>query len=103
MSLPCSRCHENPSLQRENGCVEDSPIPDRWQVGEYKFQRCPGAIVTKDSMYCIRIYNWMMRNQLPGNLPWDEQSIKFAEAMDLIAAEIGKMEEAAAERLRKKY
>lgn len=104
LNLDCDRCQGNPRLKIENGCFKDSPIPDRWQIGEHTFQRCPRKLVTRRSIAYIKAYNWMLRNQLPGNKPWDKQSAKFIEAMDVIELEIYKDQKEEIENLkRQKY
>ena len=101
IDLPCAHCHTDPQLQRQNGCLTDSPIPDRWQIGKYTFQRCPGQLVTRQSADYIKAYNWMKRNQLPGGLPWDQQSVKFLQAMDVIEAEIVRQQKEEMERAKR--
>ena len=88
LNLQCGRCHENPRLQIENGCKRDSPVPDRWQIGEYTFQRCPGSIVTRQSYEYIAAYNWREKGFLPNPGGWMEQPAKFVEAMGIIEREI---------------
>lgn len=98
---PCEHCQQNPATMKENGCQEDSPIPDRWQIGKYFFQRCPKTLVTPLSVECIRAYNWMKRKYLPGNLSWDEQTVKFNEAISIIEFEVARIEKEEIERNRR--
>jgi hypothetical protein len=87
MKLPCGRCHKNPALQVENGCLEDSPIPERWEIDGSTYQRCPGTLILPESFEMLRAYFWLTRGFLPGGLPWDEQSNKLIEAFEVIDAE----------------
>lgn len=88
LNLPCAHCHKNPKLQIENGCLRDSPIPDRWQIGEFTFQRCPRKLVTRKSISYIKAYNWLQKGFLPSPGGWMEQSAKFINAMEIIEAEV---------------
>lgn len=92
LNLPCGRCQDNPALQKENGCLADSPVPDRWEIAGYKLQRCPGAIITRQSHEYIRAYNWREKHFLPNPGSWLEQPAKFIEAMGVIEREINRME-----------
>lgn len=99
LDLPCEHCPKNPKLQIENGCLADSPIPDRWQIGKHTFQRCPGTLVTRQSQMYKRCYNWM--NMPAGSYPsegtWLEQTSKFIQAMEVIRREIAAIDKARVE------
>jgi hypothetical protein len=102
-NLSCERCHENLNLQKENGCFEDSPIPDKWQIGNHTFQRCPIKVVTLQSYAYIRAYNWMQMGFLPNPGGWTEQPAKFIRVMDVIGTEISKDQKEEREKIKRMH
>lgn len=75
-------------MKIERGCVEDSPIPDVWQIGEYKFQRCPVKIVDQSVYELIQAYNFYKSGYLPNTGGWLDQSCKFIGSVQFIENEI---------------
>lgn len=86
--LSCKACNDNQKIDR--GCVEDSPIPERWQVGDNKFSRCPLSIVDIKAYWYIRAFNFMEKGLLPRNGGWLDQANKFMEGMSIIAVNLKK-------------
>lgn len=68
--------------------MTDSPIPDRWQIGNYTFQRCPGSIITRQSVEYLRAYQWRDKAFLPNPGGWMEQPAKLIEAFAVIDQEV---------------
>lgn len=87
--LDCKACNDNQKIER--GCLEDSPIPDKWEAGEHKFSRCPLKMIKQDSFWYIRAYNFMEKGVLPRAGGWLDQSNKYIEAMSCVIAEIGRI------------
>ena len=90
MDLDCRKCNQH---QREDhGYEKDSPIPKRWSVGEYSFQRCPLRVVTKQSKEYIEAYKLFKMGYLPRGGGWIHESQKFLDAMNVIETEVHKLE-----------
>ena len=84
--LDCNACNE---YQKEDrGCIKDSPIPGRWKIGKDEYQRCPLKLITEESKWWIRTYNFMEKGILPRAGGWMDQSNKFVSAMGLISREV---------------
>jgi hypothetical protein len=89
MELDCLNCSDE--QKRDKGCFEDSPIPERWQVEDYYFQRCPLKVITKQSREFLNAYRLFKLGYLPDSGSWRKQSYKYTEAMLLIDTEISKI------------
>lgn len=83
--LSCNNCDDNQKVDR--GCLEDSPIPGRWQIGDFVLERCPLSMISQESCWYIRAYNFMEKGVMPISGGWMEQSNKFVEGMSLIMCE----------------
>lgn len=90
MELDCRKCSDE--QKKDKGCFEDSPIPERWQVEDYYFQRCPLKIITKQSIDYLFAYKLFKNGYLPNPGGWRQQPKKFIEAMLIIDNQIKKME-----------
>ena len=90
LKLNCAACNEN--LKIDRGCEKDSPIPGRWIVGGYEFQRCPGKLVDLDIGLYIMAYNFYKNGIMMHGKGWGEESAKFIMAIQLIDAEISAIE-----------
>lgn len=88
LDLNCAACNE--ILKKERGCEQDSPIPDKWQIGEVSLQRCPLKAVDRRVFIYIKAYNFLQHGILPNTGGWLNQPAKFIEAMELIDYEISK-------------
>lgn len=86
LKLDCRRCSERQKLER--GCVDDSPIPGKWQIDDWHFQRCPVRLITQQSLEYIKAYRMFDKGYLPNPGTWLNQSAKFIEAMEIIEREI---------------
>ncbi len=86
LKLDCRKCTE--ILKIERGCTIDSPIPGKWQINEWIFQRCPVRLVTRQSVEYLRAYRMFDRGYLPNQGGWLEQPAKFIEAMEVIEREV---------------
>ena len=84
--LDCSACSKEQKIER--GCDEDSPIPDRWQIKDYKFKRCPVKLITSGSRWCINAYTFFDKGFLPNSKGWLEHSNKFIEMISIVRNEI---------------
>lgn len=78
-------------MKIDRGCVADSPIPDRWQIGDHKFQRCPKKEVSADIQVFIIAYNFFKQGILPNAGGWLNQSHKFLQAVQFIDAEVAEL------------
>jgi len=90
-SLDCRNCSEDEKVER--GCEKDSPIPDKWQIDEDVFQRCPLRLITRESLEWKEAFNFFKANFLPNPGTWQEQPVKFLEAMKFIDYEVQKVNE----------
>jgi hypothetical protein len=64
---------------------KDHPIPGRWQIGEWKFQRCPYQFIDKNVFWYIRAFNWMEKRFLPSGNGWLDLPNKLIEILDFIS------------------
>ena len=86
----CTKC--TPAMQAENGCEEDSPIPERWELDGETYQRCPVKLVTGQTWLAIRLYGQYKLGFLPVVGAVLDQSALFLQAIEIIQAEIAKWE-----------
>ena len=85
--LDCRTCTEE--QKKDRGCESNSPIPDRWQIGNEKFQRCPIKFIDNNAFWCIKAYNFLEKGILPRQGGWLDQANKFIEIMDFINSNRG--------------
>ena len=90
MELDCAKCSENQKLFY--GCEEDSVIPDKWQIKEWVFQRCPIKLITQETQQYIQAYNLLQLGAWPYAQGWFRNSNKFVEAVSIIDSEIKRLE-----------
>lgn len=92
MKLDCRRCTDQEKI--ENGCEKDSPLPGRWKLDDWEFQRCPKKLVKAQSYEYIRAYNFYKEGggwPNPGN--WPQQPLKLLQALDYIQIQADKRDE----------
>jgi len=89
LGLDCHRCSEAQKVER--GCVEDSPIPDKWQIDDWKFRRCPIKLITQQSYKYIEVYELYEKGVMPYGDGWLQHSTKFIDAMKIIQREVFKI------------
>ena len=80
--LDCRTCTRVQKLER--GCIQDSLIPEAWELDDWKFSRCPKKVVTRQSYEFILAYNFYKGGFLPNPGGWMQQPVKFIEAVMLI-------------------
>lgn len=85
MGFDCAACKEAQKV--EYGCEQDSPIPDKWTLYDYKFQRCPVKMLTPEVNQYIYAFNMMKIGFLPSPGGWAGQANKFLEAIQILATE----------------
>lgn len=85
-NLDCNACTKE--QKEDRGCISNSPIPGRWQLGDDKFQRCPIRWVKPEIYWYIKAYNFMEKGILPRIGGWLDQSSKFINAMNFINKEL---------------
>jgi hypothetical protein len=86
--LSCRNC---PKDQREErGCEFDSPIPGRWQIEDFVFQRCPVKITPRESFEYLQAYGLYKDGFLPSGNGWINESPKFIQAMLTIEKQLAK-------------
>lgn len=84
--LDCRNC--NDFQKQDRGCLEDSPIPQRWRAGEYESRRCPRKMTTTQSKEYINAYSLFKINPAPNGQGWINEAKKFIDAMNIIALEL---------------
>jgi hypothetical protein len=77
----------------DRGCKEDSPIPNKWKLGDYSFNRCPSSISTVSSKEYINAYSLWKENKLPNGKGWINESHKFIEAMFIINNQVSEIKD----------
>lgn len=88
LGLNCEKCNEFQKI--DHGYEKDSPIPGKWKIGDYSFNRCPLVIMDKRANWYITAYNFLKDGILPNDGGWLDQPNKFIEAMNFIESEINK-------------
>jgi len=89
--LDCQSCSEE--QKKDRGCIEDSPIPNRWEISGMFFNRCPLSIITEQSLEYLEAYKLFRMGILPYQRGWLHQSHKFVEAIKVIDQEILKLKD----------
>lgn len=84
--LDCRKCSDNEKI--EHGFEEDSPVKNKWQIGEWKFQRCPVQFVKRQSVAYMEAYPLFKLGVMPNGQGWLNESKKFLQAMHIIEKEI---------------
>lgn len=82
----CPRC--SPPEQKDKGCIEDAPIPRRWQIGGETYQRCPVNLITAFTVQLIKLHRQYERGFLPVAGGILDQSALFLQAVEIIQVEI---------------
>lgn len=82
----CSQCNEY--KQKDRGCIEDAPIPRRWQIGKDIYQRCPRNLVSPLTWFSIRVYQQYQSGFLPTAGGILDQSNLFLQIIEIIQAEM---------------
>lgn len=90
MGLDCKKCSEE--VKVINGCEEDSTMGERWEIGQYKFKRCPIKLATQDGLEYLEAYRFYKQGQLPCRDGWLDQTQTFVEAIRIIDGEVNKIE-----------
>ena len=80
--LDCRNCNE--FQKQDRGCLEDSPIPQRWRIGVHESNRCPRRIATIESCEYLVAYQLYREGNFPNGIGWINETNKFLEAMMLI-------------------
>jgi len=71
-------------MKRDRGCVNDSPIPGRWEVAGERYSKCPLKLITQTSYDLMQAY-WLFKEKfLPNGIGWLGESSKFLQAMQVI-------------------
>ncbi|MDP3790341.1 MAG: hypothetical protein Q8R48_08085 [Candidatus Omnitrophota bacterium] len=82
--------------------MQDSPIPDKWRIGDYNFQRCPVKEITLDISQYIRAYNFYKNGNLPNAGGWLDQTAKFIDVVELIDGEMNAIMQKHMENMKRK-
>lgn len=88
--LDCRKC--TPEQKADHGFCSDSPIPKKWQIGDWTFQRCPLTLVTQQSVEYLNAYPDYKKGVLPNGPGWMDETEKFMQAMRIIDREVKLME-----------
>lgn len=67
---------------------KDYPIPGRWQLGEWKFDRCPKCYVTENVQDWFIAYEMFKNGFLPNDGGWLKQSNKFIQVVTFLSTQI---------------
>lgn len=89
-------------MKLERGCEQDSYIPDKWQIGDHVFQRCPVKEITVDISQYIRAYNFYKDGHLPNAGGWLDQPAKFIDVIELISSEMNAIMQKHMENMKRK-
>lgn len=84
--LRCEKCSDG--QKKFNGCDEDSHIPERWQVREWSWQRCPIKLITETTSCFINAYSFLQKGILPYHQGYKRNSNRYVEAMQIIDKEV---------------
>ena len=60
---------------------KNHPIPGRWQIDNWMFDRCPKTYITENVEYWMKAYGMFQTGRDPRSGGWFEQSNKYVEAM----------------------
>lgn len=67
----------------------DHPLPGRWQIGEWKFRRCPKSTIDDPSIFeFIEAYNWLADGITPNGIGYLHEANKYVEAMSFIRTQV---------------
>ena len=80
--LDCRNCNE--FQKQDRGCIEDSPIPQRWRIGDQESRRCPMKMAKGEYAEYLKAYSLFTKQLLPNGNSWLNESNKFIEAMFII-------------------
>jgi hypothetical protein len=72
--------------------MESNVGPRRWQVGDIFLGRCPLKSVDTEAYYFVQAYNLFQQGILIDAGGWGCQSNKYIEAMNIIRAEVARIE-----------
>jgi len=84
--LDCRNCNEY--QKQDRGCIENSPIPQRWRIGDNSSSRCPLKIATRQSREYVSAYSLFKMNLIPNGKGWIYETKKFFDAMSIISSEL---------------
>lgn len=88
--LDCSKC--TPTAKVFKGCEKPVATKNRWKVNGVAYQRCPRAILTRQTWDYLRAHELFERNMLPNCACWIGETQKFLDAMQLIEIETIKID-----------
>lgn len=66
----------------------DHPIPGRWQLGEFEFDRCPIMYVSEDVSFWLQAYRMYQNGFLPSDTGWMKNPNKLIEIIQFIDVEM---------------
>ena len=67
---------------------KDYPVPNRWVIDKYEFNRCPKSNIDQDAYTWIRAYNLYKSGVMPNAGGWLDQTDKFISIMLFIDSKI---------------
>uniref|UniRef100_A0A6H1ZDA6 Uncharacterized protein n=1 Tax=viral metagenome TaxID=1070528 RepID=A0A6H1ZDA6_9ZZZZ len=88
--MRCEKCSD--SQKEIYGCEKDSTYPDKWQVRDLTWQRCPVKLVTIETHLFLEAYSYLQKGILPYNTGYKRNSNKYIEAMRIIETEVKRIE-----------
>lgn len=91
MGLSCAKCSDG--VKELNGCEKDSTMGDRWEVGPYKFARCPLKVITSEGTEYVEAYNFYKANSWPVAGGWTDQANTLIQAIKIMDKELLQIEE----------
>lgn len=98
--LRCEKCSE--SQKKYYGCEEDSYEPNKWQIREWSWQRCPIKLITETTNCFLIAYNYLQKGILPYEQGYKRNSNRYVKAMQIIDREVKRLEIQNAKQIRNK-
>lgn len=70
------------------GCERESSVAkDFWEIGPYKFGRCPLKVIDYRVYDWLRAYRRFEKGFFPEDGGWNDQSAKFNDVIDILEHE----------------
>lgn len=87
----CPQCSS--PQKKDKGCIEDAPIPRRWQIGGNVYRRCPVKLITDFTWHCIELYSHYKSGFLLQSGGIIDQPAKYLQLMCFIQNEYSRQKE----------
>jgi hypothetical protein len=74
------------------GCEFENDMPERWQVRDYIWRRCPLKLITQETNNALVAYSFLKKGLMPYMNGYRLNSKRYLMAMQVIEAEINSIE-----------